>query len=146
MSKRRIYLFTAFLGVILLGCATIHPPSGQIPVERKMLVTGYCRCGQCCGWTRNWIGMPVVANGPRKGEPKLVGVSASGSRARYGTIAADAAKYPFGTVMYIDGYGYGKVEDTGLMVKGEHIDIFFDDHSKAQKWGAKRNMVVKVWP
>ena len=47
--------------------------------------------------------------------------------------------------MYVEGYGYGRVEDTGGMVKGEHIDIFFNDHSKARKWGSKKNITVKIW-
>ena len=141
----RIYLTIGVLGLILVGCATVRPPSGRKAIERKMLVTGYCRCGECCGWKRNWIGLPVVASVPRKGAPKNVGISASGTRAKYGTIAADPSRYPFGTVMYVEGYGYGRVEDTGKMVKGEHIDIFFRDHDQAQKWGAKRDMLVKIW-
>lgn len=144
-KKYRLYVILALLGVILVGCATIRPPSGSAPVERQMLVTGYCRCGACCGWKRNWIGLPVVASGARKGTPKVIGMSASGSRAKYGTIAADPAKYPFGTVMYVKDYGYGRVEDTGLAIKGEHIDIFFRDHAQAQEWGAKKNVIVKIW-
>ncbi|MDD4871776.1 MAG: 3D domain-containing protein [Kiritimatiellae bacterium] len=143
--KYRFYLIVGILALIMTGCATIRPPSGQLPVERKMLVTGYCRCGECCGWKRNWIGLPVVASGSRKGAPKKIGICADGSRAKYGTIAADPTKYPFGTIMYVEGYGYGIVQDTGGKVKGEHIDIFFRDHTQAQQWGAKKNMVVKIW-
>ncbi len=36
-----------------------------------------------------------------------------------GTIAADTDHYPFGTRMYIPGYGWGKVEDRGGAIKGD---------------------------
>jgi len=78
------------------------------------------------------------------GREKEVGLTASGARARYGTIAADTRQYPFGTVMYIPGYGYGRVEDRGGAIKGEHVDLFFSSHGAALKWG-KRLRDVKVW-
>ena len=56
-----------------------------------------------------------------------------------GTIAADTSYYPFGSVMYVPGYGKGVVEDRGSAVKGPHrIDIFFNSHRKALKWGRKK--------
>lgn len=62
--------------------------------------------------------------------------------ARDGTIAADTDYYPFGTKMYVPGYGRGIVEDRGGDIKGpERIDIYFDRHSKTLKWGRQR---VKV--
>jgi len=145
MQNYRLYLVLGIIGLILAGCASIRPPSGRRPVERKMLVTGYCSCGECCGWKRNWIGLPVVASGQTKGSPKKIGICANGSRAKYGTIAADPSIYPFGTIMYVEGYGYGKVEDVGGKIKGNHIDIFFRKHGQAGKWGNKKDMIVKVW-
>ena len=65
--------------------------------------------------------------------------------AHVGTIAADTSRYPFGTIMYVEGYGYGRVEDRGAAVVGEHIDLFFLTHCQARAWG-KKNMTVKVWP
>ena len=109
-----------------------------------MVVTGYCDCGKCCNWRRTWYGKPVVASGPRKGERKHVGITASGTRADWGTIAADTSRYPFGTIMYIEGYGYGKVEDRGGKIKGEHIDLYFPSHHDAQVWGRKV-LPVKIW-
>ena len=65
--------------------------------------------------------------------------------ARHGTLAADPSLYPMGTIMYIDGYGYGRVEDTGGKIKGEHIDLFFLTHRQAQNWGRQKKR-VKIWP
>jgi len=109
-----------------------------------MEVTGYCRCGKCCNWRRTWWGRPVIASGSRRGTRKAVGVTSSGARARRGTIAADTSHYPYGTIMYVEGYGYGRVEDIGGAIKGNKIDLYFDTHNEAIRWGRK-NVKVKVW-
>ncbi|MFO7871370.1 MAG: 3D domain-containing protein [Kiritimatiellia bacterium] len=131
--------------LLMQGCRTsIRPPEGVNPVERNLTVTAYCPCGKCCGWHRNWLGRPVHSSGPQKGQIKKVGITAAGTRARPGTIAADTRKYPFGTIMYIDGYGYGKVEDRGGGIKGNHIDLFFRYHNQAVEWG-RQTKRVKIW-
>ena len=109
-----------------------------------METTGYCKCGKCCGWERNWKFEPVVAYGPQKGRPKAVGITASGTRVNWGTIAADTNFYPFGTIMHVPGYGWGRVEDIGGAIKGKHIDLYFPSHKKALEWGRVRRE-VKVW-
>lgn len=134
------------LAVVLLcsGCVTRPPVQGKQRSERTLLTTGYCPCKKCCNWKRTWYGKAVVANGPNKGKPKKVGMTASGKKARRGTIAADTSLYPFGTVMYIPGYGYGTVEDRGGAIKGQHIDLFFKHHKKAIKWGRQTKRIY-VW-
>lgn len=143
---KNLYIIAVVLGAILLGagCASVRPPSGEAPVERRMLVTGYCPCQKCCEWHRNWLFRPVYSSGPLKGKRKDVGMTASGVRARHGTIAADTRRYAFGTVMKIDGYGMGRVEDQGGAIKGDHIDLFFDSHQDAVEWG-KRYVRVLIW-
>jgi len=131
--------------IMASGCASIRPPSGVKPIEKKLLTTGYCKCQSCCGWKRSWfLGRPVYAYGPNKGKPKKVGITASGRRARKGTISADLSIYPFNTIMYIPNYGYGRVEDCGSAIKGNHIDLFFSSHKKALRWG-KKTKNVKIW-
>lgn len=129
---------------LLGGCRRIRPPAGQPAVQRVLQTTGYCPCGRCCSWRRNWLGVPVHSAGANKGKRKYVGITASGSRARAGTLAADTRLYPFGTVMYVEGYGYGRVEDRGGSVKGQHIDLFFPSHRQALQWGRK-NVRVQIW-
>ena len=123
----------------------IRPPPGVAYREYALETTGYCPCGRCCGWQRNWFGRPVVAGGPRRGEPKQVGYTASGTRALPGTLAADTALFPFGTIMAVPGYGYGRVEDRGRRVKGYRIDLYFRSHGQACAWG-RVTKKVKVWP
>jgi hypothetical protein len=59
-----------------------------------------------------------------------------------GTIAADTDYYPFGTLMYVPGYGKGVVEDRGSAIKGANrVDIFYRTHRRALKWGRQRRTV-----
>ncbi len=135
-------LLSAFM---VQGCATGgRGTSKATALNRPMLTTGYCHCKQCTNWKRNWRGKAVIASGASKGTRKKVGITAAGTVAKHGTIAADTSRYPFGTVMYIPGYGYGRVEDRGSAITGEHIDLYFPTHQKALEWG-KRNKTVKVW-
>jgi 3D (Asp-Asp-Asp) domain-containing protein len=150
MSKLRYLLpsVLAALGLLLVilacGCCGIRPPKGIKPVKRTLTITGYCACGKCCGWHRTWLGRPVYSSGPNKGKTKQIGLTASGTRARPGTIAADTSRYPFGTIMYVPGYGYGRVEDRGGDIKGDHIDLFFRAHRQAMRWG-KQSRQVSIW-
>lgn len=110
-----------------------------------VLVTGYCNCRACCGWTRPWFGLgkPVYDYGKMKGERKAVGVTARGTRARHGTVAADPKVFPFGTRLHVPGYGVGTVEDTGGSINGRHIDVWFPTHEAALKWGRRWLKVTK---
>lgn len=112
----------------------------------KMDVTGYDSGQKSCNWTYDRHGRPVVASGPNKGKPKAVGVTASGTRAKRGTAAADTDYYPFGTVLHVPGYGYATVEDRGGDIKGPHrLDVWFPSEREALKWGRKKNLTVTVW-
>lgn len=123
----------------------LSPPRNRAPKEMVLDTTGYCTCGKCCSWKRSWFfGQPVYSSGPMKGKPKKVGITASGVKARRGTIAADTKVFPFGTIIYIPGYGYGRVEDRGGAIQGNHIDLFFPRHSEAIRWGRVKKK-VKVW-
>lgn len=116
-----------------------NPPPAAPSDPSAVLVTGYCNCGKCCGWSRRWFGLgaPVHDSGPMKGKPKKVGITATGKKARRGTIAADPSVFPFGTRLEVPGYGCGTVEDVGGAIKGRHIDIWFPSHEAAKKWGAR---------
>lgn len=64
-----------------------------------------------------------------------------------GTVAADTRYYPFGTRMYIPGYGWGVVEDRGGAIKGpDRIDLYFDSHDDALRWGRRTLPVTIEYP
>ena len=52
------------------------------------------------------------------------------------TIAVDKTIIPYGTIVIINGNEY-VAEDTGSAVKGNIIDIFFDDHEEALNFGVQ---------
>lgn len=143
-----LILGMAFAAMSQKGCQTataIKPPRNARRVVVEMEVTGYDDGPQSCGWKRNWYGRPVYAYGPMKGKPKQVGITASGARTSYGTLAADTRHYPFGTVMYIPGYGYGVVQDRGGAIKGpRRLDTWHSSRKKALHWG-RRKVPVQVW-
>lgn len=91
---------------------------------QRVIVTGYCSCPACCG-------------------AKAAGITATGTKAQFGTIAADPTIFPFGTQLNVPGYGEGVVEDTGSRVRGYRIDVWFPTHAEAQAWG-RREMFVAL--
>ncbi|MGN0847045.1 MAG: 3D domain-containing protein [Kiritimatiellia bacterium] len=142
----RIVFIGLFALLRVLTAEGVEAPSAEVGATQMVVrVTGYCNCGACCGWKRNWFGFgwPVYASGLLKGKPKKVGVTARGTAAKRGTIAADPKVFPFGTRLRVPGYGDGVVEDVGGAVVGRHIDIWFPSHAEARKWGTK-TMEVEV--
>jgi len=55
------------------------------------------------------------------------GITASGKRLVKGLVAIDRSLIPFGTIMYVPGYGYAEAADTGSGVKGRWIDLGYED-------------------
>ena len=85
-------------------------------------VTGYCSCTICCG----------------EKEERLT-KSETVPRASH-TVAADPSVIPLGTRIVIDDVVY-TVEDTGKAVEGMRLDIFFDSHEEAVRYGRKEKYV-----
>ena len=83
----------------------------------KYKLTAYCACKKCCG--------------------KTDGITASGVKAVEGvTVAADTRVLPFGTKIIIDDHEY-IVQDRGGAIKGNRIDVYFDSHYDALKFGVQ---------
>ena len=87
--------------------------------------TAYCSCSECTG---------IYATG----------YTASGTWATEGrTIACNTL--PMGTQVYIEGYGYYTVEDTGYTPYGDAwLDIFFESHDSALAFGVRQVEVYMV--
>jgi uncharacterized protein YabE (DUF348 family)/3D (Asp-Asp-Asp) domain-containing protein len=85
-----------------------------------------------------------ASTGKNKGDPGF-GVTASGTTVTEGrTVAVDTSVIPMGWWVYIDGIGFRRAEDKGSAVKGKKIDVYFDNESYAQKFGAKKGYTVYV--
>lgn len=124
--------------VMMLSMTTVDVPVVSLPVEKPdeevveaepeewdtvhMRVTAYCPCRRCCGRFAD-------------------GVTACNHRIREGDVfvAADK-KYRFRTEVIVPGYNEGepvKVLDRGRVIKGNRLDVFFNSHRTAKKWGVK---------
>ncbi len=147
-TKTCLCLILVILFLFLQGCCLFPKGREYTRATRTMLVTAYDAGPESCGWKKKYgcIGPPVYAYGPLKGKRKRVGITADGTKAQHGTIAADIKRYPFGTKMYVPGYGWGEVHDTGSALKGNHIDVFFSDRDDALEWGKKYLKVVILLP
>ncbi len=69
--------------------------------------------------------------------------TASGRVAQRGVVAVDTSVIPFGTKLYIPGYGYAVAGDTGGAIKGNKIDLFYDTTAECINFG-RRNIDVYV--
>lgn len=91
--------------------------SGTIYRADKIKVTAYCSCHRCCGAGAS-------------------GRTASGKRVKMGMSAAPR-HIPFGTHLFVPGYGDTVVEDRGGDIQGNRIDVYFDSHLEARQWGVR---------
>ena len=85
--------------------------------------------------TNNNTSLNVVATGYTPGDPGCTGITYTGTKASRGTIAVDPKVIPFGTKLYIPGYGYGVAADTGGAIKGNKIDLCYESRTEALNWG-----------
>jgi len=69
--------------------------------------------------------------------------TATGAKTRRGIVAVDPKVIPLGTHLYIQGYGYGVAADTGGVIKGRKIDVFFETREEALQWG-RRTVNVQI--
>ena len=60
----------------------------------------------------------------------------------YSTIAVDPSIFPYGTKLFIEGYGFAIAADTGSSIVGNKIDVFFDTYKEACSYGVK---YVKIY-
>lgn len=68
--------------------------------------------------------------------------TASGVPPHYGVMAVDTSVVPFGTKVYVEGYGYATAQDRGGAIRGNRIDLFFESEREALSWGMR---TVKVY-
>ena len=72
--------------------------------------------------------------------------TATGKWPKVGMCAVDTSMFPYGTKLFIPGYGYAVAEDTGGFVEwgGSQIDLFMNSESECRRWGVKRGVTVYV--
>ncbi len=113
---------------IFIGTNTQNPKNLKYKRLLKCTATAYDLSYQSCG--------------KRPGD-KGYGITATGTRACYGTVAVDPSVIPLGSKLYIettDGsfiYGYSTALDTGGAIKGNKVDLFFDTMAQCMSFGRR---------
>lgn len=100
-------------------------PDLKIADEYRVLATAYCPCPICCGKYSS-------------------GYTAIGLKAGYGVIAVDPKYIPLRTKVLIPGYGVAIAGDTGRKINNNHIDIGFDKHIDAVRYGVRYIRIYKI--
>lgn len=104
--------------------------SGLYDHKASFKVTHYCGCSKCCGkWNSGSENDAVGAAGT-----KLI---------PYSSVAVDPSVIPFGTELHDENGNTYIAQDTGSAIKGNRIDLFVGNHSKAIKLGVKE--IVLYW-
>lgn len=98
----------------------------NVETSEMYRMSAYCPCRKCCG--RNAKGLTFMETVPKEGF----------------TIAVDPNKIKLGTYVYFGGRNY-RAEDTGSAIKGNRIDVFFDDHQDALEFGIQEMEVKSFW-
>lgn len=93
------------------------------PITTTLNTSAYCSCEICCG--------------------KTDGKTASGKMATAWHTVAAGKDYPIGTIIYIPALadkpngGWFVVEDRGGAISNEKLDVFFNTHEEAIKFGRR---------
>lgn len=95
----------------------------------RFKLTAYCGCRKCCGKYAD--NRPVDENG------EVIVTGSIGVRLYAGvSIAVDPRVIPYHTQVVINGHTY-TAHDTGGNIKGNRIDVYFDDHDEAWDFGTQ---------
>ena len=84
----------------------------------------------------------------KKPGDRYYGITASGTKAKVGTVAVDPRIIPLGTKLYVESldgtkdYGFSVAEDTGGAIKNNRIDLFFNTNEEVKRFGRRK---VKVY-
>jgi 3D (Asp-Asp-Asp) domain-containing protein len=93
--------------------------------------TAYCSCKKCCD---------------KDPSDKWYGITASGKKAKWGTVAVDRKVIRLGSTLRIKGFPKTifRAEDVGGAIKGRHIDVWFPSHREALKFGVRNINIERV--
>ena len=122
----RKVLTVSFVGMFLFLLSMLFVNNLSAEVFKA---TAYCSCEKCCD---------------KDPSDKWYGITATGKKARWGTVAVDKRVVKLGSKLRIKGFPNTifRAEDVGGAIKGKHIDVWFPSHREALKFGV-RNIIVK---
>lgn len=85
--------------------------------------------------------LPVLATAYTRYDEGCTDYTYRGTYLRRGLMAVDPKIIPFGTRVYVPGYGEAIADDIGGAINGHHIDLAMDSLEEAFDWGAKQMTV-----
>lgn len=62
---------------------------------------------------------------------------ASGGHCHYGTVAVDPSVIPYGSILWIDGYGFAVANDCGGAIVGTNLDLYMRSIDECVIWGRR---------
>lgn len=99
-------------------------------------LTAYCSCKICCN--------EYALNRPIDEDGNEIVYGAIGERLIEGySIAVDPDIIPYGAEIIINGHTY-KAQDCGGAIKGNRIDIYFENHEDALEFGVQYANVYAI--
>lgn len=88
------------------------------------------------------LNMTATAYGPGvRDNGKWNNLTYMGGTVRKGVAAVDPSVIPMGSRLWIEGYGEAIAEDQGSAIKGNRIDLAFDDRQQALDYGIQPTKV-----
>jgi len=109
------------------------------PMKPKVIVIG-CKGGSpspASALPGRELEFEVTAYAPNAPDGSSTGRTSLGLPAGRGVVAVDPTVIPYGTRMWIEGYGWAVAGDTGGAIKGRKIDLCFDDYGYAARFGTR---------
>ena len=134
ISKRNIFTRIRKIVIYFIVVMTISQLSmifvNSLQAE-VFTATAYCSCKKCCD---------------KDPSSKWYGITASGRKARWGTVAVDRRLIGLGTRLRIEGFPKTifRADDVGGAIKGKQIGLWFSSHREALKFGRQKLVVELV--
>lgn len=119
----RTYVGTAQLGEL----ADTYAPEFTYARRVRMEATAYTAAFCCTG---------------RRPGDAAYRMTASGRMVEHGIVAVDRSLIPFGTRLYVEGYGFAIAADSGGAIRGYKIDLFMESLQDARQFGRRH---IYVW-
>lgn len=117
----------------LLGNQTLAPQTSR---DNNSLVGAPQNYKKILNMTATAYGPGPLDNG------KWNNLTYVGGTVKHGVAAVDPKVIPMGTKLWVEGYGEAVAEDQGSAIKGNRIDLAFDDRKDALDYGIQN---VKIY-
>jgi len=123
---KTVLSFVVVLFISLLSMIFVNSLQAEV-----FTATAYCSCKKCCD---------------KDPSNKWYGITASGRKAGWGTVAVDRRLIKLGSRLRIEGFPKTvfRADDVGGAIKGKHIDLWFPSHRKALEFGRQKLVVELV--